>query len=65
MAKMRKSMLTAVAEPVSKRRCHGQGASETSFHRRVAEFGDLKIDQVRQLKDLERENACVMSQAGP
>jgi hypothetical protein len=65
MTKMRKSMLTAVAEPVPKRRRHGQGVLETSLYRRAAEFGGLKVDQVRQLKDLERENACVMSQARP
>jgi hypothetical protein len=65
MAKMRKSMLTAVAEPVPKRRCHGQEVSETSRCRRTAEVGGLKIDQVRQLKDLEREDACVTSRAGP
>lgn len=57
--------LAAVAEPVPKRRCHGQGVLEASLYRRAAEFGGLKVDQVRQLKDLEREDACVTFRAGP
>lgn len=37
--------------------CRGIGVSEASFYRWRAEYGGLKIDQARRLKDLERENA--------
>lgn len=37
--------------------CRGLGVSEASFYRWRAEYGGLKIDQARRLKDLERENA--------
>jgi putative transposase len=37
--------------------CRGLGVSEASFYRWRAEYGGLKVDQVRRLKDLERENA--------
>lgn len=37
--------------------CRGFGVSEASFYRWRAEYGGLKIDQARRLKDLERENA--------
>ena len=37
--------------------CRGLGVSEASFYRWRAEYGGLKVDQARRLKDLERENA--------
>lgn len=37
--------------------CRGLGVSEASFYRWRAEYGGLKIEQARRLKDLERENA--------
>jgi transposase-like protein len=37
--------------------CRGLGISEASFYRWRAEYGGLKLDQARRLKDLERENA--------
>jgi putative transposase len=37
--------------------CRGLGVSEASFCRWRAEYGGLKVDQARWLKDLERENA--------
>jgi transposase-like protein len=37
--------------------CRGLGISEASFYRWRAEYGGLKVDQARRMKDLERENA--------
>jgi putative transposase len=37
--------------------CKGLGVSEQSFYRWRAEYGGLKIDQAKRLKELERENA--------
>ena len=37
--------------------CRGLGVSAASFYRWRAEYGGLKVDQARRLKDLERENA--------
>ena len=37
--------------------CKALGVSEQTFYRRRAEYGGMKIDQARRLKDLERENA--------
>ena len=37
--------------------CRGLGVSEASFYRWRAEYGGLKVDQVRRMKELERENA--------
>ncbi len=37
--------------------CRGLGVSEASFYRWRSEYGGLKVDQARRLKDLERENA--------
>lgn len=37
--------------------CRGLGISAASFYRWRAEYGGLKVDQARRLKDLERENA--------
>jgi len=36
--------------------CRHLGISETSYHRWKAQYGGMKTDDVRRLKDLEREN---------
>ena len=37
--------------------CRHIGVSEQSYYRWRREYGGLKVDQARRLKDLERENA--------
>ncbi len=37
--------------------CRGLGVSEASFYRWRTEYGGLKVDQARRMKELERENA--------
>ena len=37
--------------------CRGLGVSEQSYYRWRREYGGLKIDQAKRLKELERENA--------
>ena len=37
--------------------CRELGVSEASFYRWRSEYGGLKVDQARRLKELERENA--------
>ncbi len=37
--------------------CRGLGVSEASYYRWRSEYGGLKLDQARRLKELERENA--------
>src|SRR3712207_2437399 len=37
--------------------CRGLGVSEASFYRWRPEYGGLKVDQARRMKELERENA--------
>ena len=37
--------------------CRELGVSEASFYRWRSEYGGLKVDQARRLKDLARENA--------
>jgi transposase-like protein len=37
--------------------CRGLGMSEASYYRWRSEYGGLKVDQARRLKDLERESA--------
>ena len=37
--------------------CRGLGVSEASFYRWRSEYGGLRTDQARRMKDLERENA--------
>jgi transposase-like protein len=36
--------------------CRGMGISEQSYYRWRREYGGLKLDQDKRLKDLEREN---------
>ena len=36
--------------------CRGMGVSEQSYYRWRHEYGGLKVDQARRLKDLEKEN---------
>ena len=37
--------------------CRGLGISEQSYYRWRREYGGLKVDQAKRLKDLEKENA--------
>ena len=37
--------------------CKEKGISEQTFHRWKREFGMMKLDQAKRLKELERENA--------
>lgn len=37
--------------------CRKHGISEQSFHRWKREFGMMEIDQAKQLKELQKENA--------
>lgn len=37
--------------------CKAIGVAEQTFYRWRAEYGGMKVDQARRLKDLERENA--------
>ena len=36
--------------------CRHLGISETSYHRWKGQYGGMKTDEVRRLKDLEKEN---------
>ena len=36
--------------------CRGMGITEQSYYRWRREYGGLKLDQAKRLKDLEREN---------
>ncbi len=44
--------------------CRALGVSEASFYRRRSEYGGLKVDHARRLKDLERENAPLKRAVG-
>lgn len=37
--------------------CRGLGVSDATYYRWRTEYGGLKVDQARRMKDLERENA--------
>ena len=37
--------------------CREKGISEQTFHRWKREFGMMKLDQAKQLKELQKENA--------
>lgn len=37
--------------------CRGPGVSEAGFHRWRSEYGGLKVDRARRMKDSEREDA--------
>lgn len=37
--------------------CRENGVSEQSFHRWKREFGMMEVDQAKQLKELQKENA--------
>jgi transposase-like protein len=37
--------------------CRGLGISEQSYYRWRSEYGGLKLDQARRMKDLEKENS--------
>jgi transposase-like protein len=57
VAKLRQvEVLTAQGEPVAEA-VRAIGISEPSYYRWRAEYGGLKLDQVKRLKQLEAENA--------
>ena len=57
VAKLRQvEVLTAQGRPVAEA-VRAIGVSEPSYYRWRAEFGGLKLDQVKRLKQLEAENA--------
>ena len=39
--------------------CRSVGVSEQSYYRWRREYGGLKLDQAKRLKDLDRENECL------
>ena len=59
MAKLRQvEVLTAQGKAVAEA-VRSIGVTEQTFYRWRAEFGGLKLDQVKRLKQLEAENACL------
>ena len=57
VAKLRQvEVLAAQGKPVAEA-VRAIGVTEQTYYRWRAEFGGLKLDQVRRLKELERENA--------
>ena len=57
VAKLRQvEVLTAQGKPVSEA-VRAIGVTDQTYSRWRAEFGGLKLDQVRRLRELERENA--------
>ena len=57
VAKLRQvEVLTAQGKPVSEA-VRAIGVTDQTYYRWRAEFGGLKLDQVRRLRELERENA--------
>ena len=57
VAKLRQvEVLTAQGKPVAEA-VRAIGATEPTYYRWRAEYGGLKLDQVKRLKELERENA--------
>ena len=57
VAKLRQvEVLTAQGKAVAEA-ARSIGVTEQTYYRWRAEFGGLKLDQVRRLKELERENA--------
>ena len=57
VAKLRQvEVLAAQGKPVAEA-VRAIGVTEQTYYRWRAEFGGLKLDQVKRLKELERENA--------
>lgn len=57
VAKLRQvEVVTAQGKPVAEA-VRAIGVTDQTYYRWRAEFGGLKLDQVRRLKELERENA--------
>lgn len=57
VAKLRQiEVLTAQGKPAAEA-VRAIGVTDQTYYRWRAEFGGLKLDQVRRLKELERENA--------
>ena len=45
--------------------CSGLGISEQSYYRWRSEYGGLKLEQARRMKDLEKENIDQLRNASP
>ena len=57
VAKLRQvDVLTAQGRPVAEA-VRATGVTEVTYYRWRSEYGGLKVDQVKRLKELERENA--------
>ena len=57
VAKLRRvAVLTAPGKPVAEA-VRAIGVTEPTYYRWRSEYGGLKLDQVKRLKELERENA--------
>src|SRR3712207_3633070 len=65
VAKLRQvEVLTAQGKAVAQA-ARSIGVTEQTYYRWRAEFGGLKLDQVRRLKELERENARLTRGSSP
>jgi putative transposase len=51
------ALLDFVTVTMSGELCRSIGVSEQTYYRWRAEYGGLKLDQAKRLKELERENA--------
>ena len=57
VAKLRQVEVLAAQGKAAAEAVRSIGVTEQTYYRWRAEFGGLKLDQVRRLKELERENA--------
>jgi putative transposase len=57
IAKLRQIEVVAAQGTPIATACKQAGISEQSYYRWKKEYGGLKLDQAKKLKDLERENA--------
>ena len=57
MAKLRQAEVLVAQGKTVAEAVRAIGVTEPTYYRRRTEFGGLKLDQVRRLKELERENA--------
>ena len=57
VAKLRQVEVPAAQGKSAAEAVRAVGVTEQTYHRRRAEFGGLKLDRVRRLKELERESA--------
>ena len=57
VAKLRQAEVLAAQGKTVAEAVRATGVTEPTYYRWRAEFGGLKLDQVKRLKELERENA--------